>query len=168
MIHYNPEEHQDLIVDVLVKDLSAFVEKYNKMPVPAVYDRNSDIYFRLEREIYIIPFLTYHNLQFKALHKYNEQMLDDMVNAIKTSEQEVWINKEMKRLMENGEDEETARRWASYACWAKDIDESPLKEGFSMDGFITKPEHYNMECQLSDAPTEMPEEKLTMKVDYTK
>lgn len=37
-----------------------------------------------------------------------------------------------------------------------------------MDEFIPKRVIYNKRCILSDAPTEMPMEKLTMKIDYTK
>lgn len=45
---------------------------------------------------------------------------------------------------------------------------SALEQRVGMDGFIAKPVHYNKECILSDAPTEMPIEKRTMKIDYTK
>lgn len=48
------------------------------------------------------------------------------------------------------------------------LNESALKQRFGMDGFIAKPEHYNKECILSDAPTEMSMEKRTIKIDYTK
>ena len=48
------------------------------------------------------------------------------------------------------------------------LNASALEQRFGMDGFISKPVYYNMECRLSDAPTDMPVEKYTMKIDYTK
>ena len=48
------------------------------------------------------------------------------------------------------------------------LNESALKQRFGMDGFVSKPVHYNKSCLLSDAPTEISVEKLTMKIDYTK
>ena len=48
------------------------------------------------------------------------------------------------------------------------LNTSALEQWFGMDEFIAKPVHYNKECFLSDAPTEMSIEKRVMKIDYTK
>ena len=48
------------------------------------------------------------------------------------------------------------------------LNTSALEQQFGTDTFVPKRIYYNKECILSDAPTEMPMEKRTMKIDYTK
>ena len=76
MIDYNPEQHYDIVLESLVKDLFQFTQKYDVSPTNIICDTDKAVCHSVGKDIYRIPYPQFYSLQVDAMHEHYRRYIE--------------------------------------------------------------------------------------------